>query len=35
LTQGRANYSMHFTRYEEAPKNISEEVVASIQGTAS
>jgi elongation factor G len=35
LTQGRANYTMHFLRYEEAPKNISEEVIASIQGTAS
>ncbi|MEE9231543.1 MAG: elongation factor G [Acidobacteriota bacterium] len=35
LTQGRATYTMHFSRYEEAPKNISEEVIASIQGTAS
>jgi elongation factor G len=35
LTQGRANYTMHFLRYEETPKNISEEVIASIQGTAS
>jgi elongation factor G len=33
LTQGRANYSMHFLRYEEAPKNIREEVVASVHGT--
>jgi len=33
LTQGRANYTMHFLRYEETPKNISEEVVASVQGT--
>jgi elongation factor G len=34
LTQGRANYTMHFSQYEEAPRNISEEVVARIQGTA-
>ena len=34
-TQGRANYSMHFSHYEETPRNISEEVVARIQGTAS
>ena len=32
-TQGRATYSMHFDRYEQAPNNISEEVVARIQGT--
>jgi elongation factor G len=31
-TQGRATYSMHFDRYEQAPPNISEEVVARIQG---
>jgi elongation factor G len=31
-TQGRATYSMHFERYEQAPPNISEEVVARIQG---
>ncbi|MGD8377787.1 MAG: elongation factor G [Acidobacteriota bacterium] len=34
LTQGRANYSMHFLRYEEAPKNVREEVIASVHGTA-
>ena len=33
LTQGRATYTMHFSRYEETPKNISEEIIASIQGT--
>jgi elongation factor G len=27
-TQGRATYSMHFDRYEQAPQNVSEEVVA-------
>jgi elongation factor G len=32
-TQGRATYSMHFDRSEQAPPNVSEEVVARIQGT--
>jgi elongation factor G len=32
-TQGRATYSMHFDRYEQAPQNVSDEVVAKIQGT--
>jgi elongation factor G len=31
-TQGRATYSMHFDRYEQAPHNVSEEVVARMQG---
>ena len=31
-TQGRATYSMHFERYEQAPRSVSEEVVARIQG---
>ncbi len=31
-TQGRATYTMHFERYEQAPQNVSEEVVARIQG---
>jgi elongation factor G len=31
-TQGRATYSMHFERYAEAPKNVSEEVVAKVMG---
>jgi elongation factor G len=31
-TQGRATYSMHFERYEQAPPQVSEEVVARIQG---
>ncbi|MGE0705547.1 MAG: elongation factor G [Vicinamibacterales bacterium] len=31
-TQGRATYSMHFDRYEAAPQNVSEEVVARMQG---
>ncbi len=33
-TQGRANYSMHFAHYEEAPKSVSEGVIARIQGLA-
>jgi elongation factor G len=32
-TQGRATYSMHFDRYEQAPSNVSEEVIARVQGT--
>src|SRR5881398_1979341 len=32
-TQGRATYSMHFSRYEEAPRAISEEIIAKVQGT--
>jgi len=32
-TQGRATYSMHFEHYEQAPRNVSEEIVARIQGT--
>ncbi len=31
-TQGRATYSMHFERYEPAPRDVSEEVVARMQG---
>jgi elongation factor G len=31
-TQGRATYSMHFERYEQAPHAVSEEVVARISG---
>ena len=31
-TQGRATYSMHFDRYEPAPRSVSEEVVARMQG---
>jgi elongation factor G len=34
LTQGRANYTMHFAGYEEAPKKISEDVVAAVQGVS-
>jgi elongation factor G len=31
-TQGRAEYSMHFARYEEAPRSVSEEIIARVQG---
>ena len=31
-TQGRANYSMQFKQYEEAPRSVSEEVIAKVQG---
>jgi len=31
-TQGRATYSMHFYHYEQAPKLVSEEIIAKVQG---
>jgi len=31
-TQGRASYTMHFLRYEQAPAAIAEEVIARVQG---
>jgi elongation factor G len=31
-TQGRGSFTMHFGQYEEVPKNISEEIVAKVQG---
>jgi elongation factor G len=33
-TQGRATSTMHFERYEQAPKNVAEEVIAKVQGVA-
>ena len=33
-TQGRATFSMHFDRYEPAPPNVSDEIVARVQGKA-
>ena len=33
-TQGRASYTMQFWAYEEAPKAISDEIVAKVRGTA-
>ena len=32
LSQGRANYTMHFERYEEVPKQTSDELIARSQG---
>ncbi len=32
-TQGRAEYSMHFARYEEVPRSVSEEIIGKAQGT--
>ncbi|MFL6212751.1 MAG: elongation factor G [Blastocatellia bacterium] len=32
-TQGRATYTMHFHRYEEAPRSIREEIIAKVKGT--
>jgi elongation factor G len=34
MTQGRATYTMHFCRYEEAPRSVREEIIAKVQGTA-
>ena len=31
-TQGRATFCMHFSRYEEAPRAVAEEIVAKVQG---
>ena len=31
-TQGRGTFTMHFGQYEEVPRNISEEIVAKVQG---
>jgi elongation factor G len=33
-TQGRATFSMHFARYEEVPRSVSEEIIARVQGRA-
>jgi len=33
-TQGRATSTMHFERYEAAPKNVAEEIIAKVQGVA-
>jgi len=33
-TQGRASYTMHFLRYEQAPTAVAEEVIAKVQGRA-
>jgi elongation factor G len=31
-TQGRGSFTMHFSRYEEVPKTVSEEIVSKVQG---
>ena len=33
MTQGRGNYTMQFSHYEEAPKNVAEEIVAKVKGS--
>jgi elongation factor G len=33
-TQGRGSFTMHFSRYEEVPKTVSEEIVSRVQGKA-
>jgi elongation factor G len=33
MTQGRGNYSMQFSHYDEAPRNVAEEIVAKVRGT--
>ena len=34
MSQGRAASSMHFARYEEAPKSVAEQIIAKVQGAA-
>jgi len=34
-TQGRTTSTMHFERYEQAPKNIADEVIAKVKGATS
>jgi elongation factor G len=34
MTQGRATSTMHFERYDQAPKQIADEVIAKVQGVA-
>jgi elongation factor G len=31
-TQGRAEYSMHFARYEEVPRSVADEIIGRAQG---
>ena len=33
MTQGRGNYTMQFSHYEEAPRNVAEEIVAKVKGS--
>jgi elongation factor G len=32
MTQGRGTYTMEYSHYEETPKNVSEEIIAKVQG---
>jgi elongation factor G len=34
-TQGRATSTMHFERYDEAPRNVAEEIIAKVKGASS
>jgi len=34
-TQGRGSFTMHFSRYEEAPEAVVEQVIARVQGRVS
>ena len=34
-TQGRATSSMHFERYDQAPRNVAEEIIAKVKGASS
>jgi elongation factor G len=31
-TQGRATYTMQFSRYDEIPKSVSEEIISKVRG---
>jgi elongation factor G len=33
MTQGRGNYTMQFSHYAEAPRNVAEEIIAKVRGT--
>ena len=32
MTQGRALYSMHFSHYEQVPRNIADQIVEKVKG---
>ncbi|MDR3671801.1 MAG: elongation factor G [Holophaga sp.] len=33
MSQGRGNYTMQFSHYDEAPRNVAEEIIAKVRGT--
>jgi elongation factor G len=33
MSQGRGNYTMQFCQYDEAPRNVAEEIIAKVRGT--